>query len=169
MVCPAKYGPPGRGVPPKTGVKQVIVNKSATSRRRQRFIVTSWSSTPRRWCSAYSLPQATKLTDALARGAGKSFQVAAPQADDVAVLGKYTGGAHRRLRWRLRRPTATCGQQLQCKALMGANLNEGQEILIRAAARRTTSMPLPPLHGDDVTGNYNILITNPRDLLSMPA
>ncbi|MBJ6594017.1 AMP-binding protein, partial [Enterobacter hormaechei] len=73
---------------------------------------------------------------ALARGAGKSFQEAAPQADDVAVL-QYTGGTTGVAKGAMLTHRNLVANMLQCKALMGANLNEGCEILIA---------PLPLYH-----------------------
>lgn len=92
VVCLANMAHLVEGVLPKTGVKQVIVTEVGDILPPlKRFIVNFVVKHIKKMVPAYSLPQATKLTDALARGAGKSFQEAAPQADDVAVL-QYTGG-----------------------------------------------------------------------------
>src|SRR5699024_12081385 len=56
---------------------------------------------------------------------------------------------------------------LQCKEVMGSNLHDGEEVLVA---------PLPLYHiyaftfhcmAMMITGNHNVLITNPRDLPSM--
>ncbi|HEK1824895.1 long-chain-fatty-acid--CoA ligase FadD1 [Pseudomonas aeruginosa] len=167
VVCLANMAHLVEGVLPKTGVKQVIVTEVGDILPPlKRFIVNFVVKHIKKMVPAYSLPQATKLTDALARGAGKSFQEAAPQADDVAVL-QYTGGTTGVAKGAMLTHRNLVANMLQCKALMGANLNEGCEILIA---------PLPLYHiyaftfhcmAMMLTGNHNILITNPRDLPSM--
>ena len=86
--------------------------------------------------------------------------------DDICVL-QYTGGTTGVAKGAMLTHRNLVANMLQCKALMGANLNEGCEILIA---------PLPLYHiyaftfhcmAMMLTGNHNILITNPRDLPSM--
>jgi long-chain acyl-CoA synthetase len=84
----------------------------------------------------------------------------------MAVL-QYTGGTTGVAKGAMLTHRNLVANMLQCKALMGSNLNEGCEILIT---------PLPLYHIYAFTfhcmammliGNHNILISNPRDLAVM--
>src|SRR5690606_7531445 len=91
---------------------------------------------------------------------------ASPAANDVAVL-QYTGGTTGVAKGAMLTHRNLIANMLQCKALMGATLNEGSEILI-------APLPLYHIYAFTVhcmmmllTGNHNVLITNPRDLPAM--
>ncbi len=80
---------------------------------------------------------------------------------------QYTGGTTGVAKGAMLTHRNLVANMLQCKALMGSNLNEGCEILIT---------PLPLYHIYAFTfhcmammliGNHNILISNPRDLPAM--
>ncbi|MFT0701896.1 long-chain-fatty-acid--CoA ligase, partial [Citrobacter meridianamericanus] len=69
VVCLANMAHLVEGVLPKTGVKQVIVTEVGDILPPlKRFIVNFVVKHIKKMVPAYSLPQATKLTDALARG-----------------------------------------------------------------------------------------------------
>ena len=84
----------------------------------------------------------------------------------MAVL-QYTGGTTGVAKGAMLTHRNLVANMLQCRALMGANLKEGCEILIT---------PLPLYHIYAFTfhcmammliGNHNVLISNPRDLPAM--
>ncbi|MHB8823055.1 MAG: AMP-binding protein, partial [Pseudomonadaceae bacterium] len=115
---------------------------------------------------AYRLPSAVRLNDALAQGRGRTVRDASPNGQDVAVL-QYTGGTTGVAKGAMLTHRNIVANMLQCKALMGSNLEEGREVLIA---------PLPLYHIYAFTfhcmtmmlsGNHNILISNPRDLPAM--
>ncbi|WP_263139058.1 long-chain-fatty-acid--CoA ligase FadD1 [Pseudomonas sp. RIT-PI-AD] len=167
LVCLANMAHLAEDVLPKTGVKHVIVTEVGDLLPPlKRLLVNSVVKYVKKMVPAYHLPQAVKLNDAMALGRGKTPRDAQPQADDVAVL-QYTGGTTGVAKGAMLTHRNLIANMLQCKALMGANLNEGSEILI-------TPLPLYHIYAFTfhcmammLTGNHNILITNPRDLPSM--
>ncbi|MHA6196677.1 long-chain-fatty-acid--CoA ligase FadD2 [Pseudomonas wadenswilerensis] len=118
----------------------------------------------------YSLPQALSFKQALRQGKGHALKPVQCNHDDIAVL-QYTGGTtgvakgamltHGNL-------VANMLQVLACFSQLGPDgqklLKDGQEVMIA---------PLPLYHIYAftancmcmmVTGNHNVLITNPRDI-----
>ncbi|MCY1398862.1 Long-chain-fatty-acid--CoA ligase [compost metagenome] len=118
----------------------------------------------------YSLPAAVPFKEALQQGCGHALQPVRVGLDDVAVL-QYTGGTtgvakgamltHANL-------VANMQQVHACLSQLGPDghplMKEGQEVMIA---------PLPLYHIYAftancmcmmVTGNHNVLITNPRDI-----
>ena len=167
LVCLANMAHLAEEVLPKTGIRNVIVTEVGDMLPPlKRFIVNFAVKHIKKMVPAYNLPQAQKLTDVLAKGRGKAVAEISPKSDDVAVL-QYTGGTTGVAKGAMLTHRNLVANMLQCKALMGANLNEGCEILIA---------PLPLYHiyaftfhcmAMMLTGNHNILVTNPRDLSSM--
>jgi long-chain acyl-CoA synthetase len=154
-------------VVPKTQVKHVIVTEVADLLPPlKRLLINSVIKYVKKMVPAYHLPKAVRFNDALAKGAGQPVNEANPQADDVAVL-QYTGGTTGVAKGAMLTHRNLVANMLQCRALMGANLQEGCEILIT---------PLPLYHIYAFTfhcmammliGNHNVLISNPRDLPAM--
>jgi long-chain acyl-CoA synthetase len=167
LVCLANMAHLAEAVLPKTGVKHVIVTEVGDMLPPlKRLLVNSVVKYVKKMVPAYSLPQAIKLTDALAKGRGKPVNEASPAANDIAVL-QYTGGTTGVAKGAMLTHRNLIANMLQCKALMGATLNEGSEILI-------APLPLYHIYAFTVhcmmmllTGNHNVLITNPRDLPAM--
>ncbi|CAD5107370.1 long-chain-fatty-acid--CoA ligase FadD1 [Zestomonas carbonaria] len=164
LVCLANMAYLAEQVLPKTGIKHVIVTEVGDLLPSlKRLLVNSVVKYVKKMVPAYNLPQAVKFTDAIAKGRGQRIDEANPQSGDVAVL-QYTGGTTGVAKGAMLTHRNLVANMLQCKALMGANLNEGCEILIT---------PLPLYHIYAFTfhcmammliGGHNILITNPRDL-----
>ncbi|TRZ62769.1 long-chain fatty acid--CoA ligase [Pseudomonas alloputida] len=132
----------------------------------KRLLINSVIKYVKKMVPAYNLPQAVRFNDALALGKGQPVTEANPQANDVAVL-QYTGGTTGVAKGAMLTHRNLVANMLQCRALMGANLHEGCEILIT---------PLPLYHIYAFTfhcmammliGNHNVLISNPRDLPAM--
>jgi len=129
----------------------------------KRLLVNAVIKHVKKMVPAYNLPKAVKFNDALAKGRGQSFTEANPSNDDIAVL-QYTGGTTGVAKGAMLTHRNLVANMLQVKELMGANLNEGCEVLIA---------PLPLYHIYAFTfhcmammliGGHNILLTNPRDL-----
>lgn len=167
LVCLANMAHLAEEVLPKTGIRTVIVTEVGDMLPPlKRFIVNSVVKYIKKMVPAFNLPQAQKLTDVLAKGRGKAVAEISPKADDVAVL-QYTGGTTGVAKGAMLTHRNLVANMLQCKELMASNLQEGCEILIA---------PLPLYHiyaftfhcmAMMLTGNHNILVTNPRDLPSM--
>ena len=164
LVCLANMAHLAEEVLPRTGIRHVLITEVADLLPPlKRLLINAVVKYVKKMVPAYHIGNAVKLNDALAKGRGKSVREAAPKADDVAVL-QYTGGTTGVAKGAMLTHRNLVANMLQCKALMGANLNEGCEILIA---------PLPLYHiyaftfhcmAMMLTGNHNILVTNPRDL-----
>ena len=164
LICLANMAHLAEQVVPKTGVKTVIVTEVGDMLPTfKRLLVNAVIKHVKKMVPAYNLPQAVKLNDALAKGRGQSFSESSPSNGDVAVL-QYTGGTTGVAKGAMLTHRNLVANMLQVKELMGANLNEGCEVLIA---------PLPLYHIYAFTfhcmammliGGHNILLTNPRDL-----
>ncbi|MBT8764681.1 long-chain-fatty-acid--CoA ligase FadD1 [Metapseudomonas boanensis] len=167
LVCLANMAHLAQEVLPKTGIRHVIVTEVGDLLPTfKRLLVNAVIKHVKKMVPPYSLPQAVKLNDALAKGRGRAFTEASPQSGDIAVL-QYTGGTTGVAKGAMLTHRNLVANMLQVKALMGANMSDGREILIA---------PLPLYHIYAFTfhcmammliGGHNILITNPRDLPSM--
>ncbi|WP_370526356.1 long-chain-fatty-acid--CoA ligase FadD1 [Pantoea sp. Ap-967] len=167
LVCLANMAHLAEKVVPKTQVKHVIVTEVADLLPPlKRLLINSVIKYVKKMVPAYDLPGAVRFNDALALGKGQPVTEANPQANDVAVL-QYTGGTTGVAKGAMLTHRNLVANMLQCRALMGSNLQEGCEILIT---------PLPLYHIYAFTfhcmammliGNHNVLISNPRDLPAM--
>ncbi|GLK89529.1 long-chain-fatty-acid--CoA ligase FadD1 [Pseudomonas turukhanskensis] len=167
LICLANMAHLAEAVLPKTGVKHVIVTEVGDMLPPlKRLLVNSVVKYVKKMVPAYNLPQAVKLNDALAKGRGQAVKEASPQSSDIAVL-QYTGGTTGVAKGAMLTHRNLIANMLQVKQLMGANLNEGCEIVIA---------PLPLYHIYAFTfhcmammllGGHNVLVTNPRDLPTM--
>ena len=152
---------------PKTGIKTLIITEVADMLPPlKRLLVNSVVKYVKKMVPAYHLPQAIKFTTALAQGRGKIVRESNPVNSDVAVL-QYTGGTTGVAKGAMLTHRNLIANMLQAKGLMGANLDEGREVVIA---------PLPLYHiyaftfhcmAMLMTGNHNVLISNPRDLPGM--
>ncbi|WP_443192059.1 long-chain-fatty-acid--CoA ligase FadD1 [Pseudomonas indica] len=167
LICLANMAHLAEEVLPKTGVRHVVVTEVGDMLPPlKRLLVNSVVKYVKKMVPAYNLPQAAKFTEALAKGRGKAPQDANPASGDVAVL-QYTGGTTGVAKGAMLTHRNLIANMLQCKELMGANLDEGRETVVA---------PLPLYHIYAFTfhcmammlnGCHNVLITNPRDLPGM--
>lgn len=167
LVCLANMAHLAEKVVPQTSIKYVIVTEVADMLSPfKRVLINSVIKYVKKMVPAYHLPNAIKFNDVLSKGQGQRVSEANPLSSDVAVL-QYTGGTTGVAKGAMLTHRNLIANMLQCKALMGSNLNEGCEILIT---------PLPLYHIYAFTfhcmammllGNHNILISNPRDLPAM--
>ena len=167
LVCLANMAHMAEQVVPKTGVKHVIVTEVADMLPPlKRLLVNTIVKHVKKMVPAYNLPQAIKLTKALALGRGKTVKEASPNNGEIAML-QYTGGTTGVAKGAMLTHRNLVANMLQARALMGSSLGEAEEIIVA---------PLPLYHIYAFTfhcmammliGNHNILISNPRDLPSM--
>ncbi|WP_153189261.1 AMP-binding protein, partial [Pseudomonas sp. Sample_24] len=137
LVCLANMAHLAQIVVPKTGVKHVIVTEVADLLPPlKRLLINSVIKYVKKMVPAYHLPKAVKFNDVLSKGQGQPVAEANPANSDVAVL-QYTGGTTGVAKGAMLTHRNLVANMLQCKALMGSNLNEGCEILIT---------PLPLYH-----------------------
>ncbi|SNS13398.1 long-chain-fatty-acid--CoA ligase FadD1 [Pseudomonas segetis] len=164
LVCLANMAHLAEQVVPKTGVRSIIVTEVGDMLPMfKRLIVNAVVKHVKKMVPAYKLPQSTSFLGALAKGRGQAVKEASPANGDVAVL-QYTGGTTGVAKGAMLTHRNLVANMLQVRELMGANLNEGCEVVVA---------PLPLYHIYAFTfhcmammliGAHNILITNPRDL-----
>ena len=167
LVCLANMAHLAEKVVPKTGVKHIIVTEVADLLPPlKRLLVNSVIKYVKKMVPPFRLPKAVKFNDVLAKGRGQRVQDVSPNGDDVAVL-QYTGGTTGVAKGAMLTHRNLIANMLQCRALMAANLNEGTEVLI-------TPLPLYHIYAFTfhcmammLSGNHNVLISNPRDLSAM--
>ena len=167
LVCLANMAHLAEKVVPKTGVKHIIVTEVADLLPPlKRLLVNSVIKYVKKMVPPFHLPKAIKFNDVLAKGRGQRVQDVSPNGDDVAVL-QYTGGTTGVAKGAMLTHRNLIANMLQCRALMAANLNEGTEVLI-------TPLPLYHIYAFTfhcmammLSGNHNVLISNPRDLSAM--
>ncbi|KHL71435.1 long-chain fatty acid--CoA ligase, partial [Pseudomonas putida] len=137
LVCLANMAHLAEKVVPKTQVRHVIVTEVADLLPPlKRLLINSVIKYVKKMVPAYNLPKAVRFNDTLAQGKGQPVAEANPQANDVAVL-QYTGGTTGVAKGAMLTHRNLVANMLQCRALMGSNLQEGCEILIT---------PLPLYH-----------------------
>src|SRR5690606_23678373 len=122
LVCLANMAHLAEEVLPRTGVKHVIVTEVGDLLPTfKRLLVNAVIKHVKKMVPPFSLPQAVKLNDALARGRGRAVREVSPQSSDIAVL-QYTGGTTGVAKGAMLTHRNLIANMLQCKALMGANL-----------------------------------------------
>ncbi len=166
LVCLANMAHLADEVVPRTGVKHVVVTEVGDMLPLfKRLLVNTVVKRVKKMVPAYVLPHVT-FTQAMALGRGQRVKEANPHNSDIAVL-QYTGGTTGVAKGAMLTHRNLVANMLQCRALMGSNLHEAQEIIVA---------PLPLYHIYAFTfhcmammliGNHNLLISNPRDLPGM--
>jgi long-chain acyl-CoA synthetase len=166
LVCLANMAHLAEQVVPKSGIKHVIVTEVADLLPlMKRLVVNGVVKYVKKMVRAYHLPQAVSLNQALAKGRKHALKEANPGSEEVAVL-QYTGGTTGVAKGAMLTHRNLVANMLQCRALMGAELQDGCEVMIA---------PLPLYHIYAFTfhcmtmmliGAHNVLISNPRDMSS---
>ncbi|QXH50195.1 long-chain-fatty-acid--CoA ligase FadD2 [Pseudomonas fakonensis] len=119
---------------------------------------------------AYRLPQAVSFKQVLRQGRGQVHQ-AVPQAlDDVAVL-QYTGGTTGLAKGAMLTHGNLVANMLQVLACFAQHGPDGQPLIKEGQEVMIAPLPLYHIYAFTancmcmmVTGNHNVLITNPRDI-----
>lgn len=166
LVCLANMAHMAEEVVPKTGVKHVIVTELGDMLPPlKRLLINAAVKYVKKMVPAYKIPGMVRFNDAMAKGRSLSLNEANPAGGDIAVL-QYTGGTTGVAKGAMLTHRNLVANMLQAKALMGSNMVDGEEIVI---------CPLPLYHiyaftfhcmAMMVSGNHNVLITNPRDIPS---
>lgn len=167
LVCLANMGHLAEIVVPKTEIKTVIMTEVADFLPPlKRLVINSVVKYIKKMVPAFHIPNSLKLNDVLALGSKKAARNVNPDRHDVAVL-QYTGGTTGIAKGAMLTHRNLIANMLQAQALMASNLDHGTETIVA---------PLPLYHiyaftfhcmAMMMTGNNNLLITNPRDVNSM--
>lgn len=147
----------------KTNIKTVIVTEIPDLfPTLKRVIVNFVLKNVKKMVPAYNLPGAISFRDVI-KDAGLKFTPVATKNTDIAFL-QYTGGTTGVSKGAVLTHRNILANMEQIKALLGAYLEEGKEIIVT---------PLPLYHIFSLTinclafmcmGGKNVLITNPRDI-----
>ncbi|MBP76215.1 MAG: long-chain fatty acid--CoA ligase [Pseudomonadales bacterium] len=166
LVCLANMAHMAEEVVPKTGVKHVIVTELGDMLPPlKRVLINAAVKYLKKMVPSYNIPGMVRFNDAMAKGRSLSLAEANPASGDIAVL-QYTGGTTGVAKGAMLTHRNLVANMLQAKALMGSNMIDGEEVVI---------CPLPLYHiyaftfhcmAMMVSGNHNVLITNPRDISS---
>ena len=164
LVCLANMAHLAEDVVPKTGVKHVIVTEVGDMLPPlKRLLINAAVKYVKKMVPAYNIPDMVRFNDAMAKGRGQNFTDANPKSEDIAVL-QYTGGTTGVAKGAMLTHRNLVANMLQAKELMASNMTDGEEVVI---------CPLPLYHiyaftfhcmAMMVSGNHNVLITNPRDI-----
>ncbi len=167
LVCLANMGHLAEIVVPNTDIKTVIITEVADFLPPlKRLIVNSVVKYVKKMVPAFHIPNSLKLNDILALGSKKAARNVNPDSNELAVL-QYTGGTTGVAKGAMLTHRNLIANMLQAQAMMASNLGRGTETIVA---------PLPLYHiyaftfhcmAMMMTGNNNLLITNPRDLPSM--
>ncbi len=167
IVCLANMAHLLEKVLPSTEIKTVILTEVGDFLPPvKRFVVNSVVKYIKKMVPAFHIPQAYWLNDVLKQGNKKIARNVSSESQSVAVL-QYTGGTTGVAKGAMLTHRNLIANMLQARTMMASNLGEGEETIVA---------PLPLYHiyaftfhcmAMMMTGNHNLLITNPRDLPSM--
>lgn len=134
------------------------------------WLVNTLVSKVKKRVPAYHLPKAIPFKTILAQGAGSSPRPVAPTLDDLAVL-QYTGGTTGLAKGAMLTHGNLVANMLQVRACFRQLDEQGQTILREGHEVMIAPLPLYHVYAFTanclcmmVTGNHNVLITNPRDI-----
>ncbi|HWD32176.1 long-chain-fatty-acid--CoA ligase FadD2 [Pseudomonas caricapapayae] len=118
----------------------------------------------------YHLPQAVPFKSALSQGRGVVPKQVALSLDDIAVL-QYTGGTTGLAKGAMLTHGNLVANMLQVLACFSQHGDDGQRLIKEGQEVMIAPLPLYHIYAFTancmcmmVTGNHNVLITNPRDI-----
>ncbi|AHL32636.1 long-chain fatty acid--CoA ligase [Pseudomonas brassicacearum] len=118
----------------------------------------------------YSLPQAVSFKSALRLGRGHGIKPLKVSLDDIAVL-QYTGGTTGLAKGAMLTHGNLVANMQQTRACLGQVGDDGHPLLREGQEVMIAPLPLYHIYAFTancmcmmVTGNHNVLITNPRDI-----
>ena len=118
----------------------------------------------------YSLPQAVSFKSALRMGRGLGIKPLKVSLDDIAVL-QYTGGTTGLAKGAMLTHGNLVANMQQARACLSQSASDGQPLLREGQEVMIAPLPLYHIYAFTancmcmmVSGNHNVLITNPRDI-----
>ncbi|KEX90332.1 long-chain-fatty-acid--CoA ligase [Pseudomonas umsongensis] len=134
------------------------------------WLVNTLVSKVKKMVPAYSLPQAISFKSALHQGKGKSIKPLNAGLKDIAVL-QYTGGTTGLAKGAMLTHGNLVANMQQARACLSQFAADGQALLREGQEVMIAPLPLYHIYAFTancmcmmVTGNHNVLITNPRDI-----
>ncbi|VVO91232.1 long-chain-fatty-acid--CoA ligase FadD2 [Pseudomonas fluorescens] len=134
------------------------------------WLVNTVVSKVKKMVPAYSLPQAISFKSALRMGRGLGIKPLKVGLDDIAVL-QYTGGTTGLAKGAMLTHGNLVANMQQVRACLEQFGNDGQPLLREGQEVMIAPLPLYHIYAFTancmcmmVSGNHNVLITNPRDI-----
>ncbi|WP_339475929.1 MULTISPECIES: long-chain-fatty-acid--CoA ligase FadD2 [unclassified Pseudomonas] len=134
------------------------------------WLVNTVVSKVKKMVPAYSLPQATSFKSTLRLGHGQGIKPLTVSLDDIAVL-QYTGGTTGLAKGAMLTHGNLVANMQQARACLGQLGDDGHPLLREGQEVMIAPLPLYHIYAFTancmcmmVTGNHNVLITNPRDI-----
>ncbi|BCX70143.1 MULTISPECIES: long-chain-fatty-acid--CoA ligase FadD2 [Pseudomonas] len=134
------------------------------------WLVNTLLSKVKKMVPAYALPQAISFKSALRLGKGQPIKPLKVGLNDIAVL-QYTGGTTGLAKGAMLTHGNLVANMQQARACLSQFTNDGQSLLREGQEVMIAPLPLYHIYAFTancmcmmVTGNHNVLITNPRDI-----
>ena len=134
------------------------------------WLVNTMVSKVKKMVPDYSLPQAISFKSALRLGRGQGIKPLKVSLDDIAVL-QYTGGTTGLAKGAMLTHGNLVANMQQARACLGQLGDDGHPLLREGQEVMIAPLPLYHIYAFTancmcmmVTGNHNVLITNPRDI-----
>ncbi|CAM3716097.1 long-chain-fatty-acid--CoA ligase FadD2 [Pseudomonas wadenswilerensis] len=156
---------------PDTGIEFLIEAKMGDMLPTAKgWLVNTIVSKVKKMVPDYRLPQAVPFKSALAQGRGQSLKPVSLSLDDIAVL-QYTGGTTGLAKGAMLTHGNLVANMLQVLACFSQHGPDGQRLIKEGQEVMIAPLPLYHIYAFTancmcmmVTGNHNVLITNPRDI-----
>ncbi|MGB9091776.1 MAG: long-chain-fatty-acid--CoA ligase FadD2 [Pseudomonas farsensis] len=165
------FGSRVQAVLPDTGIDYLIEAKMGDLLPAAKgWLVNTVVDKLKKMVPAYQLPQAVSFKQVLRQGRGQSHQAVPQVLDDVAVL-QYTGGTTGLAKGAMLTHGNLVANMLQVLACFAQHGPAGQPLIKEGQEVMIAPLPLYHIYAFTancmcmmVTGNHNVLITNPRDI-----
>ncbi|QXH57986.1 long-chain-fatty-acid--CoA ligase FadD2 [Pseudomonas maumuensis] len=165
------FGKRVQEVLPDTGVEYLIEAKMGDLLPAAKgWLINTVVDKLKKMVPAYHLPQAVSFKQVLRQGQRHSHQAVGQTLDDVAVL-QYTGGTTGLAKGAMLTHGNLVANMLQVLACFGQHGPDGQPLIKQGQEVMIAPLPLYHIYAFTancmcmmVTGNHNVLITNPRDI-----
>ncbi|MBK5010974.1 long-chain-fatty-acid--CoA ligase [Pseudomonas sp. S60] len=165
------FGQRVQAVLPDTGIEYLIEAKMGDLLPTAKgWLVNTVVDKVKKMVPAYHLPQALSFKQALRQGRGGSPKAVPLGLDDIAVL-QYTGGTTGLAKGAMLTHGNLVANMLQVLACFSQHGPDGQKLLKDGEEVMIAPLPLYHIYAFTancmcmmVTGNHNVLITNPRDI-----
>ncbi|AOE64339.1 long-chain-fatty-acid--CoA ligase FadD2 [Pseudomonas corrugata] len=165
------FGSKVQEVMPDTDLQYLIEAKMGDLMPTARgWLVNTVVNKVKKMVPAYLLPQAISFKSALRLGRGQAIKPLNVCLDDIAVL-QYTGGTTGLAKGAMLTHGNLVANMQQARACLGQFGDDGQPLLREGQEVMIAPLPLYHIYAFTancmcmmVTGNHNVLITNPRDI-----
>ncbi|MFJ3074421.1 long-chain-fatty-acid--CoA ligase FadD2 [Pseudomonas sp. NPDC087029] len=165
------FGKRVQEVLPDTGIEYLIEAKMGDLLPAAKgWLVNTVVDKVKKMVPAYALPQAVSFKQVLRQGRGQAHKPVPLNLDDIAVL-QYTGGTTGLAKGAMLSHGNLVANMLQVLACFSQHGPDGQKLIKDGQEVMIAPLPLYHIYAFTancmcmmVTGNHNVLITNPRDI-----